>query len=956
MALPNIPNFISEINIPQNTFYFGTNKNIQPNPCQYEFYNKYAENVILPYEQNITTVGNVLDRYMLISKKDMFEQIIFYKFNNFKFNYYNSFFIKIFQDLSQLLNGANVGRNEQIKILQIVSLLNKQLDSFNTEIDSLFELLQSITTPTIEHYLLGLLLTQTRFHDQLQQFLNPFINIANPVNNYDIKLVELERKLALINNKIVTIINSINRIIGIGPTNIQDIDLDKQSKIKKYLSNFILLEGLFLVIFNSFIAPYTPIDNKIVSIVEFNIKNKFKKLYDYNNLLNKIYREKDLQIITYLDEPSKQIERDDLLKTAIFNKNQLFGHYEPAQYKRIFLPYYISVENIIELIKLRINGQLTEEQLNILIYNYNTFNYEIIIGNENNKFYYMTRNNITSNKKYFMIRIDDINTILQAPITQYSNRIVPPNFGLVQQPTYIYIPIKQEMNKIYDDAIKKYLFEYNIIPKGVYLKSYNTQKSIIINNSSINLDTKTYRFDYNDNINGIINVEIPLYDLVKNEKIKMTELPLKYFYTDYKYTPLPSQQVVQDININILTFYEDIDEEQKPNIFGIIQSKYNLYILLEQIRTKQKLEHLIYIEDYMLCWFELVNNNPQYINNIQNRIIQPLFQLFNQPNNPLLTEQHYFYMNKKSKEIIYKESNRGIVMIRLICIILYIVRIYYGTTEKSNYFQDIGIPLMRFGAYLQDPTLINNLFNSIYDFFDDNIQLGIINQEFITSIIDGSLFLKEKDLFIKKQNILEKSIEKATESIENIASEMEQFMQNTGSVSKKLMENTSSVSKKFMNYFKKDKEDYTSEPVRDKEDYTSEPVNITDFEEKNFSLTADVIKNRVKKWITGPLYDIPDWMPNIDANDINTLNNQIVYPDVIQFIGEYLNNKSEKDLVTIKNKEQICKNITSLKNTIEKNTSEIKYILPKTFFDDEYFMTKYYRKLEEPKVVEKKKL
>ena len=59
-------------------------------------------------------------------------------------------------------------------------------------------------------------------------------------------------------------------------------------------------------------------------------------------------------------------------------------------------------------------------------------------------------------------------------------------------------------------------------------------------------------------------------------------------------------------------------------------------------------------------------------------------------------------------------------------------------------------------------------------------------------------------------------------------------------------------------------------------------------------------------------------------------------------------NKSDQDLVTIKNKEQICKNISSLKNTIEKNTSEIKYILPKTFLDDEYFMTKYYRKLEEP--------
>lgn len=88
-------------------------------------------------------------------------------------------------------------------------------------------------------------------------------------------------------------------------------------------------------------------------------------------------------------------------------------------------------------------------------------------------------------------------------------------------------------------------------------------------------------------------------------------------------------------------------------------------------------------------------------------------------------------------------------------------------------------------------------------------------------------------------------------------------------------------------------------------------------------------------------------MPEIDANDINKFNEKIVYPDVIQFIGEYLNNKSGTDLISIKNKEQICKNISSLKNTIEKNTSQIKYILPKTFFDDEYFMTKYLKSLNE---------
>ena len=58
---------------------------------------------------------------------------------------------------------------------------------------------------------------------------------------------------------------------------------------------------------------------------------------------------------------------------------------------------------------------------------------------------------------------------------------------------------------------------------------------------------------------------------------------------------------------------------------------------------------------------------------------------------------------------------------------------------------------------------------------------------------------------------------------------------------------------------------------------------------------------------------------NIDnVNDINIVNEKIVCPDVIQFIGEYLNNKSGTDLISIKNKEQICKNISSLKIQLKK--------------------------------------
>ena len=926
-----IPNFVSEIDIPENHFYFGTDKNIQPYPCQYEFYNNYAQNVILPYEQNNITLDNELDYYIIELKKIMFKEIISYKFNNFNFNYYNNFFIKIFQKLLRLLQIGNpLTRNQKIKVLQVVSLLNKQIDSFNSKLDSLLELLQSITTPSIVLNLLQILYGQIRYFLILYNQLLPFIQIVNPNNNYDNKLVELNQNLVLIDNNTTNIIREINTINNRGNPNIQEIDSNKQNKIIENISIFTFLERLFDIIRNSFPPNSQPLNNNQVNTVESELKKKFKKLYDYNKFLNKIYREKDLQIITNnLDKPTKQIERDELLNTAKFNKNQLFGHYEPAQYKHVLLPFYISVENIIELIKLRMNGQLTEEQLNIIIYNYNTFNYTIVIGDEINKNYYMNVNYITTTiKNYFRIQINNIRVILQPPITQYSNRITLP---AVTQPItssiYIYIPITQEINKIYDNEIKQQLFEYNSIPKGIYLKSYT--KTFELQNISINLNDKTYNFQYQDSFNPAITIKIPLYDLIKNEKIKTTSLPLTLFYTDYSYKSLPP---VQDININILDFYEDIDEEKIINIFGNIQSKYNLYILFEQLKTKNKLNKEIYIEDCILCLFELFNEieDLQKITDIKNRIIQPLVQLFNQQNNPLLTEKNYFYMNEKSKEIIYKETNRGIVMIRLICIILYIARIYYNSTDKRNYFQNYMNIKTNFEAYLQNPNLINNLFTSILDFFRDNIAGGQINAEFITSIIDGSLFSKEKNLFIKKQNILEQSIETATETIENIASEMDKFVHKDDFSITELTGNA-------INYMFNKK----------KEDYTSESVNITDFEEKNFSLTGGVIKNRVKQWITGPIYNIPDWMPEIDANDINKFNEKIVYPDVIQFIGEYLNNKSGTDLISIKNKEQICKNISSLKNTIEKNTSQIKYILPKTFFDDEYFMTKYLKSLNE---------
>jgi len=369
----------------------------------------------------------------------------------------------------------------------------------------------------------------------------------------------------------------------------------------------------------------------------------------------------------------------------------------------------------------------------------------------------------------------------------------------------------------------------------------------------------------------------------------------------------------------------------------------------------------------MLCLFDFYNNyilkniiiNPrlQYIQDIVDalkvRIVIPLQGVFpNTSPNPLTLEIDYYYANEKSKEIIYKESRRGVVMIRLIVIILYIARIYFE--NSINYFNNYTSINNAFNIFCRDTDDPNRdlLINNIIQFFDDNRVNGKINEIFLNSIIDGSLFSKNKHLFTKKQNKLETSIETASESIEHITSEMDKFIKLPTDPSLKgmdvLKDAYDKVSTNVMDYFKK-------EP-----DYTNTPINITDFEEKNFSLTADVIQNRVKKWITGPIYKIEDckWLPTpINQNYLNIMNDNIVCPDVVQFVSEYLNNKSGTDLVSVKNKEQICKNISLLKNTIEKNTSEIQYILPKTFFDDEQFITTFSKKIDnnDTKISETKK-
>ena len=945
-------NIVPQIIFPENTFY---SNDPTPITSDYDFYNKYVKKVLLPYNNDPTNLLMLLDNKNLYLKTQILNEIIFYKINNFTFNYNRSFFYKILKQLNDLLISLpglpNRNINNEITCLQLIELLKEQLVLFNKKLDSLNNLLQTITSP----------INVQPFLTQLNEYLNGLTGIINNIKSHNTNFPKINTlTFHDVEIKINILIDNINRINQSG----NNLPQEKQDQIKEYFSIVQLLNELFKI-------RADPDNIDTIQRIEQIVKIKFNSLYSEYKLFNKIYREKDLQIITTnLDEPSKQLERNQLLKMAINNKKQLFGYYKPEQYKRVFLPYYISFENIMNILKLKISNEMTQEELDIFIYNYNTFFYEIIFGDINNGFIYIEYNKFSSNKNYFKIPInyiyDSTNAIFFTdynPNDEVNRRISVPTAGLVPltnpgQIKYLYIPITQPINKIYDNAIKKFLFEVDIKPRGEYLKIYNKQK-FTIKRIYVDLQSKSYSFKMVSNNN--IQINIPLYDLIKNEVLKERENePLKIYYTDYKYSYMastPGTPAVQDVNINILTFYEDIYKEDKiPNAFGNIQSDYNLYILLEQFKKQIKLKQILFVEDLMLCLFDFYNNyilknehtsvffifSENIVHQLKDGIINLLQRRFTSNPNPLTQEIDYYYANEKSKEIIYKESRRGVVMIRLIVIILYISRIYFE--NSINYFDnytDINTAFNEFCKDTQDPHT-DELINSIILFFQANIKNNKINENFLNSIIDGSFFSKNKQLFTKKQNKLEASIEKTSENIEHITSEMDKFMKLPTDPSLKgmdaLTDTYDKISTNVMDYFQKPP------------DYTNTPINITDFEEKNFSLTADVIQNRVKKWITGPIYKLEDckWLPTpIHENYLNVMNGNIVCPDVVQFISEYLNNKSGTDLVSVKNKEQICKNISLLKNTIEKNTSEIKYILPKTFFDDEQFMTTFSKKLDE---------
>jgi hypothetical protein len=70
-------------------------------------------------------------------------------------------------------------------------------------------------------------------------------------------------------------------------------------------------------------------------------------------------------------------------------------------------------------------------------------------------------------------------------------------------------------------------------------------------------------------------------------------------------------------------------------------------------------------------------------------------------------------------------------------------------------------------------------------------------------------------------------------------------------------------------------------------------------------------------------------------------------PDVIEFISNYISQQSiVDDLLNKKSRENVCKEIAELQNSIDGIFSDLKLLLPKNYFDSEIYMDKYLENAE----------
>jgi hypothetical protein len=565
--------------------------------------------------------------------------------------------------------------------------------------------------------------------------------------------------------------------------------------------------------------------------------------------LDTLYKYIDFENLTINSNFENELKPEDseisLLLSEI--KENIFGSYNPIQFKRIILPYYLQTNNIIQLFRIVLNKTITQQNIQHIINLYNDNNYTIICKDS---------------KEY--MRFDN-----------------DPKYDIMLN----------KMNSIYDNLIKKELSNDTSL-----LNAYN-EKNYTIDNIQIN--NNKYNFNFLSNPK-----EIPLMNIYDNTEIKNTT---KY-NTDFHF---------ENIDLLITNYYE-IQNESK-NIYGDLQNTYSQYILLEKLVPYIDTTAFKTVEDILLIDSII---DEQTINNLWDS-----YQKIN--NNKLITEYDHFYICNKKKEVIYKESIRGIIPRRFFCLIIYISRLYNESSIVDKNLDNLKFLYFEifdhFINYNQNYDLLqlnNNIITSFdkwFQFIHKYLSYNDITKQY-EDIRNGKIISKLNSLDVVKN--ARKQIKKSKKEI------MDNINDNLKTI-KKISTDAIANPQQTINDGMESMKQTISGLFKSEESNEDQVEAVGGFDFENSFLTETFIQNRLQRWVTGPK---------------NTLD--IYYPTIIQFVDDYVNDDHDIDLISYKNKEKVCKEISELKNTIEENTKNIKYLLPKTFFDSETFMEKYNEEVE----------
>lgn len=448
-----------------------------------------------------------------------------------------------------------------------------------------------------------------------------------------------------------------------------------------------------------------------------------------------------------------------------------------------------------------------------------------------------------------------------------------------------------KMNSIYDNLIKKEL------SKDVSLLNSYNEKNYTIDN--IQIDNNKYKFVFLGNL-----IEIPLMNIYENTPI---DKKIVKYNTNFHF---------EKIDLFITNYYE-IQNDSK-NIYGLLQKSYSQYILLEKLVPYIDTTAFKTVEDIMLI--ESI---------VDDQTITNLWNSYKIVNTKLIIEFDHFYICNKKKEVIYKESIRGIIPRRFFSLVIYISRLYNESSivdTKLDNLKFVYLEIMdHFINYNQhyDLLILNNniiiTFDKWFQFIHKYLSYDVIKEEH-ENIINGKIISKLNSLDVVKN--ARTQIKKSKKEI------MDSINDNLKTI-KKLSTDAIANPQQTINNSMESIKQTLSGLFKSEESNEDQIEKLGGFDIESSFLTETFIQNRVQRWVSGP-----------------KISDGIYYPTIIQFVDDYVNDDHDIDLISYKNKEKVCKEISELKNIIEENTKNIKYLLPKTFFDSEPFMEKYKEELE----------